>query len=416
MRTRKQTAAGVALVALLLTPAASSGADQHSVESIVAALKSPISAKAVAQAREEDDKIMAGGDVEGARVYLVTDERSSRVNALVGGLLRAAGEDQAEWVVRVLDTDPPVINAFVMGGKYVYVYTGLLAQEPSDDELAFILSHELGHSLLKHQERQENDASSTWAAVANLAALLSEKNREVLSNVATSITSSYNRVDEQEADAIASCIARRAGYDPLRGADFFTRSKREQDKAREQREAQLAGGKSAYEQALANCVKNKNLFNSATSYQTQKNADIVNSLCAEAEAKRLAYNEIVEHYNAAVVDERRNLLLGTHPQDQARVATIAALADFLAGRRDASTLEKFEQAPRVIAALQQTDSPLLKAAPPMPAPAASGKANGATRSSPSLEEQLQQLKRALDQGLITKSEYERKRQEILSRY
>ena len=109
------------------------------------------------QAREADDKIMAGGDVEGVHVYLVTDERSARANELVGGLLRAAGQNPNEWVVRVLDTDPKLVNAFVMGGKYVYIYTGLLAQKPSDDELAFILSHELGHSLLKHQERQEND-------------------------------------------------------------------------------------------------------------------------------------------------------------------------------------------------------------------------------------------------------------------
>src|SRR5262245_61358705 len=114
-------------------------ADQHSVESIVGALNAPISAEAIAQARGADDQIMAGGVVEGVHVYLVTDERSKRVNTLVTSLLNATGENPSEWVVRVLDTDPKVVNAFVLGGKYVYVFTGLLEQDPSDDELAFIL-------------------------------------------------------------------------------------------------------------------------------------------------------------------------------------------------------------------------------------------------------------------------------------
>jgi predicted Zn-dependent protease len=171
-----------ALIAFPLIPTTAVGADQHSVEAITAALKSPISPEAVAQARGFDDQIMSAGTVEGTRVYLVTDERSTRVNAMVTGLLRGAGQNPSEWIVRVLDTDPKLVNAFVAGGKYVYVYSGLIAQNPSDDELAFILSHELGHSLLKHNERRASDGSTSWAAVAGLAALFSDKNRDAMAS------------------------------------------------------------------------------------------------------------------------------------------------------------------------------------------------------------------------------------------
>jgi Zn-dependent protease with chaperone function len=403
-------------LALLLLPPQALCADQHSVESIVAALKSPISPEAVAQARDGDDKLISGGAVEGVHVYLVTDERSTRVNSLAAGLLRAAGQNPSEWVVRVLDTDPKLINAFVMGGKYVYVYTGLLAQNPSDDELAFILSHELGHSMLKHKDRQANDQSTTWAGVAGLAALFSSgKNRDVLNGVATAITNSYSRGDEEEADAIGCCLAHRAGFDALRGADFFTRSKREADAVRDQRNAELVESKSAYEEAVATCLENKKLFESSLDYQTQGNAKKVNAMCADAEQKRLAYNQVVDAYNAAATDERRNVLLGTHPQDQSRVAAITATTDFLAGRRDLSTLSKFEQTSRVIVALQQTDSELLK--PPLVVPAVAV-ARDTAEAAPhlSLDEQLRQLKRARDQGLITEAEYQRKRAEILARY
>lgn len=406
-----------ALLAALALPGTATGADQHSVDAIVAALKAPISDEAIVQAREFDDQIMLAGVVEDTRVYLITDERSTRVNTMVAGLLGGIGQSPSEWVVRVLDTNPQLVNAFVVGGKYVYVYSGLLAQKPSDDELAFILAHELGHSLLKHQQRQEKDASSTWAAVAGLAALFSEKNRETFTNVATAITSSYNRLDEQEADALAACIARRAGYDPLRGADFFTRGKREQDARRDEFNTALTQGKATYDQALANCVHNKNLFNSSASYQSQENANKVNALCADAEEKRLRYNQVVEQYNAEQTTERRNVLLSTHPQDQSRVAAIAALSDFLAGRRDATTLEQYQQSSRVVTALQQEGSDLLKPATATTAiasPATSEASAGGGKAS--LEEQLKQLQRARDQGLITQAEYGKKRQEILARY
>ena len=405
----------LALVAFLLIPTTAAGADQHSVEAITAALKSPISPEAVAQAREFDDKMISAGAVEGVRVYLVTDERSTRVNAMVTGLLRGAGGNPAEWVVRVLDTDPKVVNAFVAGGKYVYVYSGLIAQNPSDDELAFILSHELGHSLLKHNERRASDGSTSWAAVAGLAALFSDKNRDALNGVATAITSSYNRGDEQEADAIACCIARRAGYDPLRGADFFTRSQREQDTGHQQREAALAQSRGEYEQAQVNCQAWLQVYKGNPAYQTQANADKANAICRDAENKRLQYNKVVESYNASLLEERRNVLFSTHPQDQSRVAAIAGLSDFLAGRRDLASLASFQQSQRVMVALQQEGSELLKAdAPAMTTQPSSDSPSSAPKLP--LEEQLKQLQGARDSGLITQAEFDHKRQEILARY
>src|SRR5262245_57340165 len=79
--------------ALLFLSVPAARADEHSVEAIVAAIKSPISPEAIAKAREADDKILSGGDVEGVHVYLVTDERSARVNGLVANLLRADGQN-----------------------------------------------------------------------------------------------------------------------------------------------------------------------------------------------------------------------------------------------------------------------------------------------------------------------------------
>lgn len=409
------------LLALALATVASveqsAAADQHSVEAIVAALQSPISPEAIAAARKYDDDILSSGQTWSHQIYLVTDERYARVKRITDAVLQAAGEKPDQWVVRVLDSDPKVMNAYVVGGKYIYVWTGLLERKPSDDDLGLILSHETGHSLLKHNERRANDASSTWAGLASLGALLSPKNKDALTTLSTSITSAYSRGDEEEADAIGVCIARRAGFDPMRGLDFFTGLIRDRDRGRQERQQKLDQAKAAYDQALATCTQNKNLFNSSRSYQTQENANKVNAMCADAEKKRLYYNQVVEWYNADVAAEQRNVLLTDHPLDQTRVATVTALVDYIGGRRNVETLSDHQQSYRVMKALSQVRPELLKERTVVAAPAvARTDSASAPPSGKSLEQQLLDLKRAHEQGLITDAEYEHKRQEILARY
>lgn len=422
MRTQLYSYAAKLLIlsqGLLLLPVDASAQfkDQHTVEAIVAALKSPVPAQAIEDARDVDDQLMSAGHVEGGSVYLVTDERSTRVNALVRKLMQAMGEDTSRWVVRVLDTDPPMANAFVTGGKYIYVYTGLIKEAASDDELAFVLGHELGHSLLKHQYRQKEDVTTTIASLAVLAAMLSKKHGEDYIDFANIAMASYNRVDEEEADALAVGITRRAGYDPLRGADFFSRSKRQQDKAQQDTQQTLAQIRQQVQQAQATCQQWHQWFNASAARQTQENADKVNAICGDAEARRLHYNKLLEQYNVAMMEQQRDAFFRTHPQDQNRIAAIAALTDYFHNRRDLRSLSKYQQSHRVMLALQQVDSVLLKsavAAATDPTPAAGAPAK--TQASPSLADQLTQLKRAKDQGLITDTEYERKRQQILNRY
>ncbi|MGH9877404.1 MAG: SHOCT domain-containing protein, partial [Nitrososphaerales archaeon] len=91
------------------------------------------------------------------------------------------------------------------------------------------------------------------------------------------------------------------------------------------------------------------------------------------------------------------------------------LADYIQGRRGLETLQQFGQSYRVMSALKQTNSVLLKGPEKKEvAPRAaieSQKPQGKT-----MAEQLQQLKQALDQGLISEHEYQIKRQQILERF
>jgi hypothetical protein len=44
-------------------------------------------------------------------------------------------------------------NAFTMGDNVVFVHVGLLYQLKNDEEIAFVLSHELAHNILKHVDK-----------------------------------------------------------------------------------------------------------------------------------------------------------------------------------------------------------------------------------------------------------------------
>lgn len=53
------------------------------------------------------------------------------------------------WGLYVID-NPDVVNALCLPTGDIFVYTGLINQCKNDDELAFILSHEIAHAVLDH--------------------------------------------------------------------------------------------------------------------------------------------------------------------------------------------------------------------------------------------------------------------------
>jgi peptidase M48-like protein len=229
--------------------------DGHSVEAIRAALKSPIPYEIQRKAQEFDDKVVRSGMVGDQNVEVVTDERYDRAVRIVATLLEAVRGNASQWTIRVLDTNPKIENAFVVGGTYIYVYTGLLDNVQSDDELAFILAHELSHSGLKHNMRGSEDFSNLLASIIELSGALSksERRREKMGLIGGTIKASYSREDEQEADALAVYVANRANFDPTRGIAFFNRIIRTESANEQENQYQLAKTRQEIEQQMASC-------------------------------------------------------------------------------------------------------------------------------------------------------------------
>ena len=110
------------------------------------------------------------------------------------------------------------LNAFTVPGCHVYVFTGLMDKLSSDDQLAGVLAHEIGHCAARHSVKKFQAAlgydligrivlSQIDGGAAQIASLSSNA-------IMSIIFSSYSRKDEYEADRLAVKYTYLAGYDP----------------------------------------------------------------------------------------------------------------------------------------------------------------------------------------------------------
>ena len=123
-----------------------------------------------------------------------------------------------EWSVAIVD-DPEMINAWCMAGGRMAVYTGLLGKlDPSDDELAQVLAHEISHALANHTAERMSVALATQAGVALAGAVADDRPEAAQSAAAIAaqlaIQLPNSRSAETEADEIGIELAAKAGYDP----------------------------------------------------------------------------------------------------------------------------------------------------------------------------------------------------------
>jgi len=145
-----------------------------------------------------------------------------RVNDLTGKLVAQAivmRPDSADWKwsVAVID-DPETVNAWCMAGGRMAIYTGLIQKiDPTDDELAQVMGHEIGHALANHTAEKMSVAMASSIGVMAVGVAADNKGAAMAgaaAAAAVAITLPNSRTAETEADRIGIELAARAGYDP----------------------------------------------------------------------------------------------------------------------------------------------------------------------------------------------------------
>ncbi len=120
------------------------------------------------------------------------------------------------WEENVLGSNE--VNAWCMPGGKIAVYSGFISKiNPSDDELAAVMGHEIAHALREHSREQASRQAAEGLALGVLgaAAGLSDTTQQ-LSQLALDVTFNlpHSRQDETEADRIGVELAARSGFNP----------------------------------------------------------------------------------------------------------------------------------------------------------------------------------------------------------
>jgi predicted Zn-dependent protease len=135
----------------------------------------------------------------------------------------------------VLEDDPRMPpNAFQTrsskGRPVVVVSASLLGEMHSDDEIAYVLSHETAHHIARHLSKQAQSqvfGALILGGIAQAAAgpggLSEQALQEAMDMGAFVGGRAWSQDYELEADWLGAFIAARAGYDPERGAAIFGR-------------------------------------------------------------------------------------------------------------------------------------------------------------------------------------------------
>lgn len=135
--------------------------------------------------------------------------------------------DFSEWEVKVFESD--AINAFATPGKNIGVYTGLINAAQSNDQIASVIGHEVGHVLASHgNERISQSLIVQGGLVAADIALdsgNSQKNQMILGALGLGaqlgILLPYSRKHESEADQIGLDLMAKAGFNPRAAVEFW---------------------------------------------------------------------------------------------------------------------------------------------------------------------------------------------------
>jgi len=187
---------------------------------LVGGVAQPASAALISTAQEIRIGREAAGQIE-AEVGVVHDPaRTAAITAIGSRLAAASSRPALPWTFKILNTNR--INAISLPGGFIYVTRGMLAFVQSEDELAFVLGHEVGHVDRRHHVAIiERDFFFTL--VISLLFGRDPSTGQIASFIGALVRRGFGREAEFEADQIGATLAHRAGFNAGAGLAFMER-------------------------------------------------------------------------------------------------------------------------------------------------------------------------------------------------
>jgi predicted Zn-dependent protease len=152
-----------------------------------------------------------------------------RLEAIGARVAQASGETALNWEFKVFDS--PEVNAFVLPGGKVGFFKGLMDLASSDDELAAVMGHEVGHVQARHAAERMSQQLAVQLGVQVAAIALSEEYGAHANDIAAvlgmgalyGVVLPYSRQHEFEADRLGVGLMAASAFEPGAAVTFWER-------------------------------------------------------------------------------------------------------------------------------------------------------------------------------------------------
>lgn len=158
-----------------------------------------------------------------------SDKAQEALKNFAAPLMANADRKNLPWEITLLNNDQ--VNAWALPGGKIAINSALVTQCAAPDELASVISHEIGHADRGHSLQQiKNEALLTTVGGLGKEAVVawlggSGMTAQILSAVEgplyTMVLNGYSRKNEFEADQHILAVFGRTGYNPEKADDFF---------------------------------------------------------------------------------------------------------------------------------------------------------------------------------------------------
>lgn len=191
----------------------------------IGCVKDPVTGRATLNFMSESQEIQLGANSHDAVVQSMGLYEEGNWQPYIDGIgqeiATVSQRSNLEYTFNVVDS--PVVNAFALPGGWIYFTRGILAHFNSEDELAGVMGHEVGHVVARHSAEQYS--RQQLASIGfGVAMVFSEDFRKFAGYAQMGmglLFLKFSRNQESESDLLGVQYTSSLGYDSHQMAGFF---------------------------------------------------------------------------------------------------------------------------------------------------------------------------------------------------
>lgn len=160
---------------------------------------------------EEENAIGKELDKQISQDLRFTKERKFNLKKIFNNIMKYVERKEIDYNYKVVETDE--VNAYAIAGGNMYINTGILDFLNDENEIAFVIAHEISHNELRHCIKR--------VQYAVLASSVDPSFGQIVQAAYSIYSMPFSKYDEFDADENGVSLMLKAGYNKTGAVSFF---------------------------------------------------------------------------------------------------------------------------------------------------------------------------------------------------